>query len=55
MAVGEMKWMLESCYVGGGGIIGYVQNGYYPIMKYSIRILRKIRGGLLSSQTVFDF
>ena len=25
-------------------IIGYVQNGYYPDMKYSIRILHKMRG-----------
>ena len=31
-------------------IIGYVQNGYYPVMKYNIRILREIRGWLLSSQ-----
>ena len=31
-------------------IIGYVQNGYYLVMKYSIRILRKMQGWLLSSQ-----
>ena len=25
-------------------IIGYVQNGYYPVMKCSVRILLKMRG-----------
>ena len=34
---------------------GYVWNGYYPLMKYSIRILREIRGWLLSRQRQFDF
>ena len=29
---------------------GFVRNGYYPLMKYSIRILRERRGWLLSSQ-----
>ena len=29
---------------------GYVQNGYYPLMKYSIRILREMQGWPLSSQ-----
>ena len=29
---------------------GYVQNGYYPLIKYSIHILRKMQGWLLSSQ-----
>ena len=29
---------------------GYVQNGYYPLMKYSIYILHKMQGWLLSSQ-----
>ena len=28
----------------------YVQNGYYPLIKYSIHILCEIRGWLLSSQ-----
>ena len=29
---------------------GFVWNGYYPLMKYSIRILRERQGWLLSSQ-----